>query len=208
MAASKSSAKLTAIQPVTNDAGSVIELTQPYTAKVAIQGTAPLLMHRWSVDGVEAKSNAAKGSKAKKSDDLESYVYRTKNGDLAIPGEYLRGAIVNAAKFRQDPRSPRKSAVDLFKAGVVALDVLATLGTKKWDFVDKRRVKVQQSAITRARPAMDIGWKLDLNIQVLLPEYIAPELLNEVIQSAGRLIGIGDFRPSFGRFLLTKFEVL
>lgn len=118
-----------AIGPETTNGGKVaIEYGFPYVANVRIVGTADFLFHRWNVEGVEAKGKAAKGSKAKKTDDVESYVYRDDVGDLAIPGEYLRQAVIHAAKFRQDPRSPRKSAMDLYKAGVVTLTPLASLG--------------------------------------------------------------------------------
>jgi hypothetical protein len=42
---------------------------------------------------------------------------------------------------------------------------------------------------------------------VLVPEYIAPDLLHEVISNAGRLVGIADFRPTFGRFAISGFEI-
>jgi hypothetical protein len=199
--------KATAIDPVSNDAAAVIDISQPYAALVSVVGTAPFLFHRWSVDGVEAKSKAAKGSKAKKEDDLESYVYRDRQGNLAIPGEYFRMSIIGAAKFKQDPRSPRKSAMDLFKAAIVVLEEQCSLGIKDWSYVDKRRVQIQRNAITRARPAVEAGWKCDVLLQVLLPEYVSPELLNEVIQSSGRLVGVGDFRPTFGRFLVEGFKI-
>lgn len=198
----------TAIAAVTNDGASVIEAGRPYVAQIRVEGTAPFLFHRWSVDGVEAKSKAAKGSKAKKEDDIESYVYRNGDGELCIPGEYFRMACIGAAKFRQDPRSPRKSAMDLFKAGIVALDELCSLGTKDWDYIDRRRVMIQRNGVTRCRPAMSSGWVVSVSIMVNLPEYIDPAMLNEVVQSAGRLIGVGDFRPTFGRYSVTKFEVV
>ena len=191
---------------VSNDGSSTI--FEPYIAEATICGTAAFLFHRWSVDGVEAKAKAAKGSKAKKEDDIESYVYRLDNGRLAIPSEYLRMSVINAAKFKQDPRSPRKSAMDLFKAGVVCLDELCDLGCKDWDYIDRRRVQIQRNAITRNRPALKAGWKISVRLQVLLPEYIQPELLNETIQSAGRLIGLGDFRPTFGRYQVVSFDVV
>jgi hypothetical protein len=196
------------VSPVSNDAAFVLETSSPYIAKVRVEGTSPLLFHRWSVDGIEAKAKAAKGSRAKKEDDIESYVYRDSNGFLAVPGEYFRMACIGAAKFKQDPRSPRKSAMDLFKAGIVALDELCSLGTKDWDYLDRRRVMVQRNGITRIRPAMNVGWVVEFTIMVNLPEYIESPMLNEVIQSAGRLIGVGDFRPTFGRFAVTNFEVL
>lgn len=195
-------------QSPTNGARAAIETGLPYVAEIEITGSADFLFHRWNNEAVAEKSAAKKGSAAKKSDDLESYVYRDEKGDLAIPGEYLRMSIIGAAKFRQDPRSPRKSAADLFKAAIIALTNRASLGQKNWDYEDKRRVLIQRNAITRTRPALKAGWKITVQLMVNLPEYIAPSDLNEVITTAGKLIGIGDFRPSFGRFQITKFEVL
>lgn len=180
----------------------------PYIAEVTIQGSADLLFHRWNCEAVEEKSKAKKGSAAKKSDDLESYVYRNDKGELAIPGEYLRMSIIAASKFRQDPRSPRKSAADLFKAAVVSVTNLASLGAKAWDYEDKRRVCIQRNAITRTRPAMKSGWTAKIQLMVNLPEYVSPVLLNEVITQAGKLIGVGDFRPTFGRFQVVNFKIL
>lgn len=194
-------------QAPTNGAAESIAFSEPYVAHVEIEGVADMLFHRWNPEAVDAKAGAAKGSKAKKTDDIESYVYRDDDGMLCVPGEYLRQAIIGAAKFRQDPRSPRKSAMDLFKAGVVSLTILAPLGTAKWDYEDRRRVVVQRSGVNRTRPAMKQGWRAEFDLQVNLPEYISPAMLNEVIASAGRLIGLGDFRPTYGRFAITKFEV-
>lgn len=195
------------INEATNGGAAVIEFSEPYVAIIALEGVADFLFHRWNADAVDVKAGAAKGSKAKKSDDIESYVYRNDAGELCIPGEYLRMAIINAAKFRQDPRSPRKSAMDLFKAGVVALTNLASLGTKAWDYEDRRRVVIQRNGINRTRPAMRVGWRAEFEIQVNLPEYINPSMLNEVVGAAGRLIGLGDFRPTFGRYVVTSFAV-
>src|SRR5687767_8033431 len=89
----------------TNGGASTIDLCKPYVVDVAIQGSADILFHRWNVEAVAEKAAAAKGSKAKKTDNVESYVYRDDDGFICLPGEYLRGSIINAAKFRQDPRS-------------------------------------------------------------------------------------------------------
>lgn len=198
----------TVLTPVSNDAISVISFDEPYIVRAAIEGSAAFLFHRWSVDGVEAKSKAAKGSKAKKEDDVESYVYRAENGNLAIPTEYIRMAMIHAAKFKQDPRSPRKSAMDIFKAGMAGLTELCDTGKKDWDFIDRRRVMVQRNGITRSRPALLSGWRIEFELQVLLPEYLNSQLVNEVLQSAGRLVGIGDFRPTYGRFQVVNFSAI
>jgi len=175
--------------------------------RVGINAHADMLFHRWNVDAVAEKSNAAKGSKAKKSDDVESYVWRTDRGTLGIPTEYLRMSIVMAAKYSQDPRSPRKSAMDLFKAGLIGMTDLYDTGLKKWDYEDRRRVQVQRNGVTRTRPALR-DWKAEFVFLITTPEYISPEFLQQVIGRAGLLVGIGDFRPTFGRFGISRFEVL
>lgn len=192
----------------TNGGESGVEVQMPYRALVTIRGTAPILFHAWNNESVKSKADAAKGSKEKKSDDVESYVYRNDKGEICIPGEYLRGAIVHAAKFQQDPRSPRKSAMDLYKAAVISLTPLSSLGAKNWDYLDMRRVVIQRNAITRHRPAMSEGWTASFILLVTLPEYVTADSLNFTIQQAGKLIGLADFRPTFGRFLVTDFKVL
>lgn len=190
----------------TNAGEGVISYSTPYSVRVEIEGASDFLFHRWNAEAVDAKAASAKNSKAKKTDDIESYVYRDEAGLLAIPGEYLRGAVVHAAKFRQDPRSPRKSAMDLFKAGVVVTTQLASLGTKDWDYLDRRRVMIQRNGINRTRPAMRAGYRIEFDVMILTPEYIDRNALRETIESAGRLIGIGDFRPTFGRFGIVGFD--
>jgi hypothetical protein len=206
----KEANRLTALggETPTNGAHNGIEMQLPYRALVEIQGVCPIMFHRWNCESVASKAAAKKGSAEKKSDDVESYVYRNDKGEICIPGEYLRGAIIAAAKFQQDPRSPRKSAMDLFKAAIVSLTELASLGAKDWDYLDKRRVVIQRNGITRSRPAMKEGWKASFILMVNLPEYIDETLLNSTIQAAGKLIGLADFRPSYGRFNVTRFEVL
>ncbi|NLW45837.1 MAG: hypothetical protein GXY86_00630 [Firmicutes bacterium] len=194
------------LSEVSNDAEGAF--MAPYIAEFTVKGTAALLFHRWSNEDVEAKGKAAKGSAAKKTDNLDAYVYQNEVGEICIPGEYVRQSLIHAAKYRQDPRSPRKSAMDLFKAGVVSLTELASLGVDEWDYLDQRRVVIQRSAITRTRPAMLPGWEATFQFQVLIPEYIDPAMLQDVLVQAGRLVGVGDFRPTYGRFSVNRFEVL
>jgi hypothetical protein len=189
----------------TNGAAATIAAGEPFTLDATIHGVADLIMHRWNCEAVAAKAGSAKGSKAKKSDDVESYVYRNDKGEICIPGEYIRQSVIWAAKFKQDPRSPRKSAMDLMKAALLVEPNLATLGVKSWDYLDTRRVVVQRNGISRTRPAMRAGWTFDVSITVLLPEYVNQDFLVELLNTAGRLIGIGDFRPTYGRFVLKSF---
>lgn len=196
-----------AIESVSNDGANVVDASAPYTMRARVQGTAALLFHRYSVEAVEAKGAAAKGSKAKKTDDVESYVWRTDAGNLAIPGEAFRQAIATAAKRERDPSSTgRKSAYDLVKAAILIEQELCDLGVAEWAYIDQRRAVVQRSAVTRRRPALDAGWTCTFDITVLTPEYVSRDLLHQMLVNAGRLVGVCDFRPTYGRFNVTLWE--
>jgi hypothetical protein len=79
--------------------------------------------------------------------------------------------------------------------------------TKEWDFIHKCRVQIQRNSITRCRPAFHKGWKATVPLLITTPEYIAQELLHEVAEKAGKLNGVGDFRPTYGRFQIVRWEV-
>ncbi len=192
----------------TNGAQEFIEQQKPYRVEIELEGVCPMLFHRWNNESVAAKARAKKGSQEKKTDDIESFMWKDEKGFVCLPGEYVRQSVIHASKYEQDPRSPRKSLMDLMKAALVSLTELASLGVKEPDFTDMRRVVIQKSAITRSRPAMRAGWKAKFVLQINLPEYVPAQRLNQLIQQAGRIIGLADFRPSFGRFQVNKFDVL
>lgn len=96
--------------------------------------------------------------------------------------------------------------MDLYKAAIIPLTNLCSFGVKNWDYEDKRRVVIQKSAITRTRPALKEGWTISCDFLVNLPEYISESDFLDTCTMAGKLIGIGNFRPTFGRFQVIKFE--
>jgi hypothetical protein len=206
--------KRTELSNVSNDAATQVEMGAPFIVEATLEGNSAIIFHRWSVEGIKEKAAAAKGSKAKKTDDIDSYVYKNEEGWVCIPGEYLRQAIIHAAKYRQDPRSPRKSMMDLAKAAIFALEEFVPIvnaagrKSKEWDYVDQRRVTVQRNGVTRSRPAFFAGWRATFTLQCVLPEYVDATALNELIQLAGKIIGLADGRPSYGRFLVVNYKVL
>ena len=182
--------------------------SKPYWVDTQITGVCPMLFHRYDCAEVERRSKAAKNSRDRKSDPVESYVYRCSDGTIGVPGAAVKGALVQAARYESDPRSKRKSASDLFRAGLSVMPEIASLGKETWDYLDQRPVQVQRGRITRVRPAVLEGWKLKYEILVHQPEYISPTWLYEVLVRAGRACGICDYRPDFGRFMATKFDVV
>jgi len=192
----------TVFSPVSNGAQNMIEMAVPYRATIKIVGTAKMLMHCWNNEAIAEKAAAKKGSAQKKTDDIESYVLRDRDGFIVMPCENFCAAIRMAGKSHSDPSSPRKSLFDRLKAIVVPDKEYGRIngGVKTWEIVDCRRVVIQRAGITRSRPAFFEGWTLEFTIMVLQPDYLPPALLAELVDQAGKFQGLGDFRPSHGRF--------
>lgn len=196
------------IDGVSNGAEGFIKGEESWAMEVTIVGTRPLLFHAWNCDAVKAKAEAKKGSKEKKTDDLESYVYRNEQGEICIPGQYLHACLMDMAKYHQDPRSPRKSAMEMVEEGLAILTESASLKKDKWDYEHRGRAVVQRNAITRTWPAFKAGWEATFQIESLLPEYITLPWLVKLISDAGRLKGMADYRPTYGRFQIKNYQLL
>ena len=176
-----------------------------YIVTVKICGTSPMLLHAWKPDAIFEKT-CTRARKQTLEEEMESRVYRTEGGNIGIPGEYLRHSVIGAARFRRDPRSPRKSAEVLFKS-IVSLTELADTGKATWDRLDVRKITIMRTNLTRRRPMLDAGWEATFLFLVDNEEQIPPDAFRETLSLAGRMIGIGDFRPAFGRFEVVSFEV-
>lgn len=185
-----------------------------YAMRVRIQGISRLLFHRYDPEAVERKNKASKGSREKKTDNLESYLYRDLDGYLGIPATNIKACILNAAKHFSDPRSTgqKKQAKELFAATIFVEPEMCPVlvdgkRIKEPQFVDRRGVVVQRSRVNRERPGLLPGWQCEFTVNVLAPEYVTPELLRDVLSVAGRFVGLGDFRPDFGRFQVVSTEM-
>ena len=197
---------------LSNDAENQITKETPFCANVRLQGTQDILFHRWSSEDVAQKSEAKKGSEEKKTDNLEAYVYRDEQGQICIPGRYIVRSITEAGRNFQDPRSKKKMAKDLVQAAVMCDELLSPIlingePVKTWEYEDRQRVCIMRSAITRTRPAFKKGWEVEFSLVSLVPDLVTPDFLRKLVDNAGLLIGLGDFRPTYGRFRVIRWEL-
>jgi len=72
--------------------------------------------------------------------------------------------------------------------------------------VDERPVVIQRSRVLAWRP-MWREWEFDFTLRILQEGMIDDSTVKEVLEHAGAYMGIGSFRPKFGRFEVTKCEV-
>lgn len=187
---------------------------EPYMVDLMISNApgCAILFHAFDVEDYRRKEGAKKGSKEKKTDNVESYVYRNEGGAICMPALNMKAAICNAAKKFKDPASTRASAKDLVRGGIVVDPFLSPFlrngkPLKTWDAIDERGVGVNQSKVIRGRPMFTDGWQLKFDITVVDSEYISPDLIYDIISRACNFSALGDYRPDFGRFVIDEFKV-
>lgn len=208
--------KVTAVDEaqVSNDGEFQVMKEKPFCAKIRIQGTKDILFHAWNTEDVEAKAEAKKGSEQKKTDNLEAYVYRDDKGFICIPGRYIVRSIVEAGRNFNDPRSSKpKQAKELMKKAIICDEMLSPVlvndkPVTTWDYEDKQRVCIMKSAVTRTRPAIRKGWEVEFSIISLMPDIVTPSFLRNLVDNAGTFEGLGDYRPTYGRFKVVSWEIL
>jgi hypothetical protein len=64
---------------------------------------------------------------------------------------------------------------------------------------DYRPVVIAQRKTMRARPIIQAGWEITQEFE-LLTDVMRVENLAPVFERAGRLVGLGDWRPTYGTF--------
>ena len=98
----------------------------------------------------------------------------------------------------------------LIPAGIALSEIVCPLGTKDFE-VDSRSVVIPATGgrIMAHRPRLD-EWKLSFTLEVD-DSMFAPELVRQIVDDAGRKVGLGDFRPDrkgpFGKFVVTEWKI-
>lgn len=180
-----------------------------------IEGIAPLLMHNDRLanpfDDFAKAIKAISGKKKKTEDDLRELarieflggVYESKTAGIYVPGFNVFAMLKSAAKLR-------KLGAAVTRAVLVQEDELPLQfpGAGKTaaelyedrQYVDMRTIKNGPTSgrVVRCRPIFR-DWSL--NFTLLYDERaIQRSDLDMVLEDAGSMIGLGDYRPRFGRF--------
>lgn len=178
---------------------------------VRIEGESSLLMH--SVRAADPMDPMAKkmksiSSKRKKTDedhldlaklDFEAGMYMDEELGPYIPAE-------NIERCFRDGGSITKNGKNIVR-GVIVLDERVPLqyeGPRAlkalWDkgYWHKSMVRVGQNRVPRVRPKFD-NWEAEFMVR-LNTEILDPDVFKEIVETSGAAVGLGDWRPRFGRF--------
>lgn len=182
-----------------------------YQVNVELTGTAAIMQHKFSLEK-EVKGAGQQDY----SEEWKKTIY-TKGGEIVQPSTHIIAALVKAASTFKIQGKRGKTFKDIFNAylfvepeyiphGIPIPDELDDDPDKQM-YVDRRPVVVQRSRVVRARACIHEGWKLAFKITVI-DDDLPVQVLNDALIMAGRIIGIGEYRPRFGRFMVSKFEVV
>lgn len=194
-----------------------------YQIQTTIIGSAPLLQHRFALDTLQSLregANRRTGSVDYHYEWLATmYVH---DGTLVQPASHIEGALARAAAGFRVKGGRGRTYRDLIRAYVlVSPDAirhywegqpLAAPGPELLTAptpalcVNLQRVLVGRAAVARARLQINAGWQLTFTLTVN-DDQIRPEVVHTILVEGGRAVGIGDYRPRYGRFEVSAFQV-
>jgi hypothetical protein len=191
----------------------VVEVASgPGLVAVRIVGETPLLMNNPA--SMALQDGARKVVPTPEEEAASKAYWADDRSTLVIWSEHLHRAMLNAAKPYRVEGSRRTKLAPLLAGCIEIEPAHIPLRTTAYE-IDLRSVVIRGSGrVVRARPKV---WPWDAEFSIF---YEAKELgrivvggtLREVLERAGRLVGILDFRPEkggrFGKFRVDRWDVL
>ncbi len=191
-----------------------------YNVSVQVQGISPLMQHAYPMPKFEDMGKGGKrvsGSNAQAYlEEWREYFYTDKDQNIVQPALHFEASMTKAAGSFKIQGKRGASYKDLFKSSVIVSPDYIPHNVKVPDqldmdadknlYLDMRPVVISRARVVRIRPVFKRDWKLEFEIEVA-DDGIAPELLKDILEYAGRFCGVGELRPKFGRFMVTSFQV-
>jgi len=173
--------------------------------KVNIKGVAPLLQHKMSVEEeAQLSSKTKKSVGQKKGDNPEDFLYKV-GGKICQPAEHILQAIIRKLSGYKIQGKGKKTYLEMGKGSLNIVPDMIPHKIQKWE-PDSRTVviKATRGRVVRIRPKLN-NWELAFTIEILNDE-LPMEVVKAALDDAGREGGLGDYRPRFGRFIVTSFQ--
>lgn len=180
--------------------------------EVKIEGTSPLLYNRF-ID-TEIEGTAKKRTGKAKGVPVEDKLYTMKeDGQVGnpipyIPAIYFRNTMIGAGKQFQVQGKGKATYSKLIGSTVDVLpDKIPNNHT--WDVLRVPAVNPNtKGRVMTERPKMD-EWSCEFTI-VLDDDSISMDTIIEILEHAGKYVGIGDWRPDkkgrYGKFRVVEFK--
>ena len=170
---------------------------------VEITGVAPLLQHRFATEEHGENKSKAKKKVYDPKVEAEKCLYKNKAGIIFQPSEHIYQSMVRAAA--DFSFSGKKTYKDVTMSGIIVEPEEIPLIADNPFEIDARGVVIQRARIIRWRPKFN-QWKLRFKFTILDDDNISIPVVKDILEKAGSSKGIGDYRPRYGRFMVTAFK--
>ena len=185
------------------------------TINITIQGVSPLMCNRFTDEAARAATSGVssnnQGEPLTEHEQCEKKLYMHKKKPC-IPQPNLTSSIMEGGRFHKiKNRSVTTQQKSMIPACVNIIDTMIPIKSKKGWTVDSRPVRVPATGgrILAFRPIF-FDWELDFNLE-LDTEIISLPLLRQIVDDAGKRVGLGDYRPDkkgpYGKYVVTKWQV-
>jgi hypothetical protein len=190
---------------------------KPQAIHITIEGITPLICNAFTdtamLKATNGTSSTTVGDKGTPKEQAQSKLYLgAKDHKPVVPQPNIYRCIIDAGKFFKVGKSKVTTQKSSIIPSCVEMNEVEYLIEHKDDWeVDTRAVRIPSTGgrILCHRPKFN-DWKLSFEV-ILDTEIMSVKFFRDVIDKAGRAIGLGDFRPDckgpFGRFVVVKWEV-
>lgn len=153
---------------------------------------------------VSEENTTKRGKKVyKPEEEAEKKAYKTKDGKLYLPNKHFKASMVKAGTdFKM---VGKKTYKEYIKSGVFIYPEEIELDQQEYE-IHEEPVVIQRNRVMSWRPKLK-EWSCEFEIEIT-DEMINQQILKEILESAGRFKGVGDYRPEYGRFKVEKYNVI
>lgn len=180
-----------------------------------ITGTSPLMLCRFTDEQQLALDKGSRssfnGSKLPPHEEAESFLYRNEAGEPIMPSPNILSCLTQAGTYFKQGRSKLSTARSSQIPAAIFLDeVYYKIESESGWKVDTRPVRIPATGgrVIRHRPLFD-EWTIGFGFE-LDEEIIGPKLARELVDTAGKRVGLGAFRPQcrgpYGRFVVQSWQ--
>jgi len=182
---------------------------------VTVEGTTPLLCNRFTDEAQMAATNGTRlsaiGDKGSPQEQARAKLYIGHDGKPMIPQPNLFRCLIDAGKFFKNGKSKVTTQKSSLIPACVEIEGLEVpIQHKEPWAVDTRAVRIPSTGgrILCHRPCFH-DWRLSFTLKVDT-DMISLKLVHEILDAAGKRVGLGDFRPDckgpFGKFVVTQWK--
>jgi hypothetical protein len=174
--------------------------------KVQIEGTTPILFNRFRDMQIEGKSKKRTGAMAES--DIEDKLYLI-DEKVCLPAVYLKNCISEASKQFKIVGKGKSTYSKLVASTVDIEPFMIELKAGKYEVFRISAVNpMTRGRMMTERPKFN-KWSAEFEI-ILNDPAVPVSVINEILEHAGKYVGIGDWRPQtkgmFGKFMITSFK--